>query len=82
VTDVVDHGFLRSIYFTDPDGIALEASWWVSDPTGRDSDYGDRGLFADRDPVPAVRELVATGQLASTPVTHLVHDPTDVVDPA
>jgi catechol 2,3-dioxygenase-like lactoylglutathione lyase family enzyme len=26
VTDVVDHGFVRSIYFTDPSGIALEAS--------------------------------------------------------
>ena len=31
VTDVVDHGFIRSIYFTDPSGIALEASWWVTD---------------------------------------------------
>ena len=29
VTDIVDHGFVRSIYFTDPNGIALEASWWV-----------------------------------------------------
>ena len=35
VTDVVDHGFIRSIYFTDPNGIALEASWWVVDATGR-----------------------------------------------
>lgn len=34
VTDLVDHGFLRSIYFTDPNGIALEASYWVTDPTG------------------------------------------------
>ena len=57
VTDVVDHGFMRSIYFTDPNGIALEASWWVIDPTGRDADYGDERLFADPDPVPAVREL-------------------------
>ncbi len=40
VTDVVDHGFVRSIYFTDPNGIALEASWWVVDATGRDADYG------------------------------------------
>jgi catechol 2,3-dioxygenase-like lactoylglutathione lyase family enzyme len=51
VTDVVDHGFIRSIYFTDPSGIALEASWWVTDATGRDADYGDPGLFADPDPV-------------------------------
>ena len=32
VTDVVDHGFIRSIYFTDPNGIALEASYWVTRP--------------------------------------------------
>ena len=30
VTDVVDHGFIRSVYFTDPNGIALEASCWVA----------------------------------------------------
>ena len=41
VTDVVDHGFMRSIYFTDPNGIALEASCWVIDATGRPADYGD-----------------------------------------
>ena len=32
VTDVVDHGFIHSIYFTDPNGIALEASWWIARP--------------------------------------------------
>ena len=67
VTDVVDHGFIRSIYFTDPNGIALEASWWVLDATGRPADYGDSDLFADPDPVPAVRELQADGALASVP---------------
>jgi catechol 2,3-dioxygenase-like lactoylglutathione lyase family enzyme len=82
VTDVVDHGAMHSIYFTDPNGIALEASWWVTDATGRDADYGDRDLFADLDPVPAVRELAATGGVESTPVTTLSHDPTDIVDPA
>jgi catechol 2,3-dioxygenase-like lactoylglutathione lyase family enzyme len=82
VTDVVDHGVMRSIYFTDPNGIALEASWWVTDATGRDADYGDRDLFADLDPVAAVRELAATGDVESTPVTTLTHDPTDIVDPA
>src|SRR3954453_15287415 len=40
VTDVVDHEVMRSIYFTDNNGIALEASWWVTDPTGRDIDFG------------------------------------------
>ena len=71
VTDIVDHGFIRSIYFTDPSGIALEASCWVTDATGRDADYGDPGLFADPDPVPAVRELQETGQLRSVPTTRL-----------
>jgi catechol 2,3-dioxygenase-like lactoylglutathione lyase family enzyme len=82
VTDVVDHGFMRSIYFTDPNGIALEASWWVDDATGRDTDYRDESLFADRNPVPAVSELMATGALSSTPTTQLVQDPTDIPDPA
>ena len=53
VTHVVDHGFVRSIYFTDNNGITLEASWWVADATARPADYGDPGLFADTDPVPA-----------------------------
>jgi len=81
VTDVVDHGFVRSIYFNDPNGIALEASWWVTDATGREVDFGDRDLFHDPNPVPSVQELMATGQLSSTPSTHLVHDPTDISDP-
>jgi catechol 2,3-dioxygenase-like lactoylglutathione lyase family enzyme len=71
VTDVVDHEVMRSIYFTDNNGIALEASWWVTDPTGRDIDFTDEGLFADPDPVPAVRELATSGELSSTPTTHL-----------
>jgi catechol 2,3-dioxygenase-like lactoylglutathione lyase family enzyme len=71
VTDVVDHGFIRSIYFTDPSGIALEASWWVTDATGRDADYGDPTLFADPDPVPAVRELQETGTVRTVPATRL-----------
>jgi catechol 2,3-dioxygenase-like lactoylglutathione lyase family enzyme len=71
VTDVIDHEIMRSIYFTDPHGIALEASWWVTDITARESDYGDEATFGDVDPVPAVRELMATGALASTPTTRL-----------
>ncbi len=72
VTDVVDHGFIRSIYFTDPNGIALEASWWTLDATGRPADYGDRRLFSDASPVPAVRELQEHGQVSSVPHTRLV----------
>lgn len=70
VTDVVDHGTLRSIYFTDPNGIALEASWWVTDPTGRDATY-EGELFTDTDPVPAVQELAVAGELSWLPTTHL-----------
>ena len=71
VTDVVDHGFIRSIYFTDPDGIALEASWWVLDATGRPADFGDERLFADPDPVAAVRELRERGEVDAVPHTRL-----------
>lgn len=71
VTDVVDHGFIRSVYFTDPNGIALEASWWVTDATGRDMDLADEGLFSDPEPVPAVEELRRDGRLASLPATRL-----------
>ena len=71
VTDVVDHGFIRSIYFTDPNGIALEASWWTLDATGRDADYSDDRFFNDSDPVPAVQELRAHGRVSSVPETRL-----------
>lgn len=72
VTDVIDHGGVRSVYFTDPNGIALEASWWVTDPTGRPADYTDDRVFGDPNPVPAIQELRVTGQLTSTPQTSLV----------
>jgi len=76
VTDVVDHGFLRSVYFSDPNGIALEASYWTLDATGRPADYGDRRLFSDDDPVPAARELREQGTLSHTPATRLVDEVT------
>jgi catechol 2,3-dioxygenase-like lactoylglutathione lyase family enzyme len=72
VTDVVDHGFMRSIYFSDPTGIALEASWWVLDPTGRPADLTNEELFSDADPVPAVHELRESGALDHTVSTELV----------
>jgi catechol 2,3-dioxygenase-like lactoylglutathione lyase family enzyme len=71
VTDVIDHGFLRSIYFSDNNGIAMEASWWTLDPTARPVDYSDERLFSDPNPVPALRELRETGQLDHTVATQL-----------
>jgi catechol 2,3-dioxygenase-like lactoylglutathione lyase family enzyme len=70
VTEVVDHGIVRSIYFTDPNGIALEASYWIVDGTGRPFDPDDADRFLDPNPVPAVGEL-ARGALLSTPRTAL-----------
>ena len=74
VTDVVDHGLMRSIYFTDPNGIALEASWWQEDPTADEPDFTDSRFFADPDPVPALLEL-REGGLRSLPKTTLVDAP-------
>lgn len=90
VTRVVDHGVMRSVYFTDPNGISLEASCWVTDVTGRQADYRDRTggrpspvAFADPSPVAALVELEKTGELDWTPSTHLLGDPSDdPVDPA
>ena len=59
VTRVVDHRIIHSIYFTDPNGIALEASYWLNDPTLREADYADPELFADPDPVPSARPKVS-----------------------
>jgi catechol 2,3-dioxygenase-like lactoylglutathione lyase family enzyme len=79
VTPVIDHGIVHSIYFTDPNGIALEASWWLRDATGRPADYADRFFFADPNPVPAVGELARDGRLAAVPATRLVGE--EVADP-
>lgn len=77
VTDVVDHGLMRSIYFNDPNGIALEASWWADAPIADEPDYSDPRYFRDPNPVPALREL-RDGALLSTPATVLVDEPTPV----
>lgn len=71
VTEIVDHGFLRSVYFTDPNGIALEASYWVHDGTAPDAVPDDPARFGDPDPVPALTEWRA-GALTSVPRTRLV----------
>jgi len=60
VTRVVDHDFIQSIYFDDPSGISLEASYWVRDIT-------DQPSFSDPNPVPALQEqLAATGKAISS----------------
>ncbi len=71
MTRVVDHGILRSVYFTDPHGIALEASWWVTDPTGRPADPENQAIFLDPDPVVSV-EAIRDGTLHDYPHTELV----------
>ena len=53
---MVDHIILKSIYFTDPNGIALEATYWVVDPTKIAADYSDSTIFGDPDPVASVKE--------------------------
>jgi catechol 2,3-dioxygenase-like lactoylglutathione lyase family enzyme len=47
VTEVIDHGFCQSIYFTDPNGIALEASTWTED-------IFEKPYHGDKQPVAAV----------------------------
>ncbi len=71
VTEIVDHQQMKSVYFTDPNGIALEASYWVIDGTGRPMDTDDVRVFGDPDPVPAVAELAA-GTVTELPTTSLV----------
>jgi catechol 2,3-dioxygenase-like lactoylglutathione lyase family enzyme len=73
VTDVVDHGIMHSIYFTDPNGIALEVSAWVVDPTGHAAlPLEDAAIFSDPNPVPAVNELRERGQFDHLPTTRLI----------
>lgn len=71
VTEVIDHGSIHSVYFTDPHGIALEASWWVNDVTAAEPDYDDPAVFGDRSPVPALQELQASGALTPGAGTRL-----------
>lgn len=56
VTGIVDHQFIQSIYFYDPNGIALEASYWNPDPTRLPEGQYDPYIFSDPDPVSALEE--------------------------
>ena len=66
VTQVVDHKFIHSIYFTDPNGIALEASVWITNPTERAPDYANPFVFQDPEPVPALKEEMEQARLIET----------------
>lgn len=66
VTTVIDHKVIHSIYFHDNNGIALEASVWITDPTGHAPDYADPIVFQDPDPVPALREEMERARLIET----------------
>ena len=70
-TDIIEHNSVHSVYFTDNNGIALEASCWVRDVTGRTTNYDDDQIYSDPDPVPALHELRTTGTLATVPSTPL-----------
>jgi catechol 2,3-dioxygenase-like lactoylglutathione lyase family enzyme len=70
VTEIVDHGIMRSVYFTDPNGIALEASCWMID-TGANASPGNPAAFLDPNPVPAATEFLSGG-LQSVVQTRLV----------
>ncbi|MCH8106715.1 MAG: VOC family protein [Chloroflexi bacterium] len=66
VTHIVDHRFIHSIYFTDPNGIALEASVWITNPTGLPEGVTDHSLLQDRIPVPALQEQLDQARLVET----------------
>ena len=66
VTEVIDHKFIHSIYFTDPKGIALEASVWITNPTGREPDYSDQNVWQDLNPVPALKEQMEKARLVKS----------------
>jgi catechol 2,3-dioxygenase-like lactoylglutathione lyase family enzyme len=56
-TNVVDHGFIHSIYLEDPNGISLEFSVWTKDLT-------KEPLFKDPNPVAALLEGAQAGSVA------------------
>lgn len=51
VSEVIDHGFIHSIYSYDPNGVPVEFSYHV-----KGADVRNEPLMADRQPVPAAQE--------------------------
>ena len=70
ITPIVDHKIIRSVYFHDNNGIALEASYWTVPIDHLGFKPEDEVLFADPDPVPSVNEI-ANGVLSEIPQTKL-----------
>ena len=68
ITTIVDHEIIKSVYFHDNNGIALEASYWTVPIDELGFKPEDETLFADPEPVPAVNEL-ANGTLTDIPQT-------------
>ncbi|MEG3586389.1 MAG: VOC family protein [Actinomycetota bacterium] len=68
ITRIVDHQIIRSVYFHDNNGIALEASYWTVPIENLGFKPDDEVLFADPNPVPSVKEM-ANGQLLNIPKT-------------
>ena len=66
MTTVVDHKSIHSIYFHDFSGIALEASVWITNPTGKAPDYSNKYVFADLDPIPALKEAMEKARLVES----------------
>lgn len=56
VSPVLDHGYLRSIYTRDPNGIVVEVSVWMAAATAA------RPHIEDPDPVPAARRWLGVRQ--------------------
>ena len=68
ITMIVDHKIIKSVYFHDNNGIALEASYWTVPIENLGFKPDDEVLFADPNPVTAVKEMT-NGQLLSIPKT-------------
>ena len=66
VTEVVDHKFIHSIYFTDLNGVALEASYWIYNPTGKAPDYSNPNVFQGPNPVPALKEAMEKARVVES----------------
>ena len=66
VIPVINHKVFKSIYFTDHNGVALEATVWIVNPIGRDPEYGNTYMFQDKNPVPALKEQMEQARLLET----------------